>query len=372
MTDPARPFSPQIATVFGGSGFLGRAVVAALARRNFRIRVAVRRPNTAGNVQPFGFPGQIHAVQANLRSPESVERAVRLSSIVINLVGILQARGAQSFEAVHADGAKAVAAAARAVGARLIHVSALGADLASPSAYARSKAEGEILVRAATPDAVILRPSVIFGPGDSFFNRFAALARMLPVIPLAGAEARFQPLYVGDVAEAIARAVEGAVPGGRAYELGGPEVKSLRELVQYVLAATGRRRRILELPPTLARWQAAATELIDFLTLGLMPRELVLTRDQLALLGRDNVVSEAARAEGCTLEGIGIRPTAIEAIVPAYLIRFRKTGQFDIKRDAAFGSATPDDLAPRSAGPGSGFHPGQAAGPAAVGERARR
>jgi NADH dehydrogenase len=372
MTDPARPLTPQIATVFGGSGFVGRTVVAALARRNFRIRVAVRRPNTAGNVQPFGFPGQIHPVQANLRFPDSVERAVRGSSVVINLVGILQPRGKQTFEAVHAEGAKGVGEAAEAAGARMIHMSALGADPASPSVYARSKAEGEVAVWAASPHAVIFRPSVIFGPGDSFFNRFAALARMLPVMPLAGAGARFQPVYVGDVAEAIARAVTGAVAGGRIYELGGPEVRTLRELVEYVLETTGRRRRIVELPPSLARWQAGATEILDFLTLGLMPREFVLTRDQLALLERDNVVSEAAKAEGRTLEGIGIAPTAMEAIVPAYLTRFRKTGQFDVKRDAGFGSARPDDLAARSTRPGSGFHPGQGAGPAAVGERTGR
>jgi len=371
MTDPAYPLAPQIVTVFGGSGFVGRAVVAALARKNYRIRVAVRRPNTAGNVQPFGFPGQIHAVQANLRFPDSVERAVRGAAAVVNLVGILQPRGKQAFEAVHAAGARCVAEAAAAASARLIHMSALGADLASESAYARTKAEGEAAVRAAAPDAVIFRPSVIFGPGDSFFNRFASLARMLPVMPLAGAEARFQPVYVGDVAEAIARAVGGKAPGGQAYELGGPEVRTLRQLVQYVLEVTGRRRRIIELPPTLARWQAGATEILDFLTLGLMPREFVLTRDQLKLLARDNVVSEEAKAEGRTLEGIGISPTAMEAIVPAYLTRFRKTGQFDLKR-TDFPSATPDDLAARSTGPGSGFHPGQDVGTATIGERTGR
>ena len=371
MTDPARPLSPQIVTVFGGSGFLGRNVVAVLARRNFRVRVAVRRPNLAGNVQPFGFPGQIHPVQANLRYPGSVERAVRGASTVINLVGVLRPKGKQAFEAVHAEGAKRVAEAAQSTGARLIHVSALGADAASPSAYARTKAEGEAAIRAAVAEAVVFRPSVIFGPGDGFLNRFGSLARFLPVLPLAGAGTRFQPVYVGDVAEAIARAVGGEVAGGRMYELGGPEVRTLREIVEYVLAATGRRRRIVALDPRFARWQAAATEILDLLTLGLMPDELVITRDQVALLQRDNVVSEAAKAEGRTLEGLGIAPTSVEAVAPAYLVRFRRTGQFDIKRDADFGSATPDDLAARSGGPTSGFHPGEAAGPAAVGERAR-
>jgi hypothetical protein len=177
---------------------------------------------------------------------------------------------------------------------------------------------------------------------------------------------------VGDVAEAIARAVEGTVAGGRTYELGGPEVRTLREIVEHVLEVTGRRRRIVELPPAFARAQAGFTELVDFLTLGLMPREFVLTRDQLTLLARDNVVSADAKAEGRTLEGIGVAPTAMEAIVPAYLARFRKTGQFEIKRDADFGSATPDDLAARSTGPGSGFDPGQGAGPATIGEPAGR
>ncbi|HEX8166555.1 MAG TPA: complex I NDUFA9 subunit family protein [Beijerinckiaceae bacterium] len=373
MTDPAHPLSPQIVTVFGGSGFVGRNVVALLARRNFRIRVAVRRPNLAGNVQPFGFPGQIHPVQANLRYLDSVERAVRGASVVINLVGVLRADRRQTFEGVHAEGARRVAEAAAAAGARLVHVSALGADLASASAYARTKAEGEAAVRAAVPDAVIFRPSVIFGPGDGFLNRFGSLARFLPVMPLAGADTRFQPVYVGDVAAAVARAGGGAVAGGRIYELGGPEVRTLRELVGYVLAVTGRRRFVVPLSPRFARWQAWTTEMLDLVTLGLMPDELVLTRDQVALLSHDNVVSGEAKAEGRTLEALGIAPTSIEAIAPAYLTRFRKTGQFDPKRDADVigGSATPDDLAPRSAGPGSGFRPGEAAGPAAVGEHAR-
>jgi uncharacterized protein YbjT (DUF2867 family) len=372
MTDPAPPLSPQIITVFGGSGFIGRNVVAALARRNYRVRVAVRRPHLAGNVQPFGFPGQIHPVQANLRYPDSVAHAVRGASAVINLVGILQPGRKQTFEAIHAEGAKSLAQAAAAAGARVIHVSALGADLASESVYARTKAEGEVAVRAAAPEAVIFRPSVVFGPGDGLFNRFGALARMLPVMPLAGAETRFQPVYVGDVAEAIARAVDGTVPGGRTYELGGPEIRTLRQLVEYVLEVTGRRRRTIELPASIARLQAGVTEVLDWLTLGLMPREFVLTRDQLMLLKRDNMVSEEAKAEGRTLEGIGIVPTAMEAIVPSYLMRFRKTGQFDAKRDADFGSATPDDLAPRSTGPASGVYPGEGSGPASVGERPGR
>ena len=237
MTDPARPF--ELVTVFGGSGFLGEYVVNALAKRNYRIRVAVRSPNTARTPQVFGMVGQVQAVAANLRSRDQVARAVRGAGAVVNLVGILQPSGAQTFAAVQAEGAETVAEAAAAAGARLVHVSALGADLASGSAYARSKAEGEVAVKRARPDAVVLRPSLIFGPGDSFFNRFAALSRMLPVLPLAGADTRFQPVYAGDVAEAVARAVDGAVPGGRTYELGGPETRTLRELVDYMLETVG-------------------------------------------------------------------------------------------------------------------------------------
>jgi uncharacterized protein YbjT (DUF2867 family) len=343
MTDPARPF--ELVTVFGGSGFLGEYVVNALAKRNYRVRVAVRNPNTARTPQVFGMVGQVQAVAANLRSRDGVARAVRGAGAVVNLVGILQPSGSQTFAAVQAEGAATVAEAAAAAGARLVHVSALGADLASGSAYARSKAEGEVAVQRARPDAVVLRPSLIFGPGDSFFNRFAALSRMLPVLPLAGADTRFQPVYAGDVAEAVARAVDGAVAGGRTYELGGPETRTLHELVDYMLATVERKRLVLSLPPRLARIQATLLEALDLVTLGLLPNDLKLTRDQVALLQQDNVVSEAAVAEGRTLPGLGIAPTAMEAIVPSYLVRFRQRGQFD--RNAGVNSATPDDLQPR-------------------------
>jgi uncharacterized protein YbjT (DUF2867 family) len=361
MTDPARPFSPQLVTVFGGSGFLGDYVVNALAKRNYRVRVAVRRPNMAGVPQVFGMVGQVQAVQANLRFPSSVAQAVRGADAVVNLVGILQPKGAQTFEAVQSDGARTVAEAAAAVGARLIHVSALGADLASGSAYARSKAQGEVAARKACPEAVVFRPSLMFGAGDSFFNRFATLSRMLPVLPLAGAETRFQPVYAADVAEAIALAVDGAVAGGT-YELGGPEIRTLRELVAYMLEVVERKRLIVSLPPSLARLQASVMEALDLVTLGLLPDAFKLTRDQVVLLQRDNVVSEAAIKEGRTLEGIGIVPTALEGTVPSYLVRFRKRGQFE--RNAGFPSAAPDDLAPESAGAGSQFQPRRGSGPA--------
>src|SRR3954454_72480 len=365
MADPTRLFSPRLVTVFGGSGFLGRYVIRALSKRHCRVRVAVRRPNLAGHVQPIGAVGQIQAVQANLRFPATVQAAVRDAEVVVNLAGILQESGRQSFDAVQADGARAVPEAAAAVGARVIHVSAIGADPASESAYARSKAAGEAAVRQARADAVVFRPSVIFGPGDSFFNRFAGLARMLPVLPLAGADTRFQPVYAGDVSEVVGRALDGRVSGGRTYELSGPEVRTLRELVEYVLAVTERRRLVLPLPLKAAGIQALVTETLDMLTLGLLPDAFKLTRDQVLLLGRENVVSDAAKQDGRTLEALGITPTALEAIVPSYLVRFRRTGQFDTERGSAVPSNTPDLLAPRPMGPESDFHPERGTGPAA-------
>jgi NADH dehydrogenase len=364
MIGAVRTPAQQLVTVFGGSGFLGRFVVRALAKRGYRILVATRRPDLATHLQPLGMVGQIHAVQANLRHPESVAHAVAKADHVINLVGILQESGRQSFGSLQADGPRLIAQAA-APDARIVHVSAIGADAGSESLYARSKAQGEAGLMGVRPDAAVLRPSVLFGPGDGFFTRFAGLARMLPVLPLAGADTRFQPVFAGDVAEAIARIVDGAAPGGRVYELGGPEVRTLRELVQYVLEATGRRRVLLPLPWPVARAQGSALGLLDRLTLGLMPDDFVITRDQVTLLERDNVVSAEAVREGRTLEGLGIAPTAFGAIVPSYLVRFRKTGQFDLARNTV-PSETPDLMAPDSAGPESGFDPDRASGPAAV------
>ena len=309
-----------LVTVFGGSGFLGRHVVRALAKRGYRIRVAVRRPDLAGFLQPLGRVGQIHAVQANLRYPASVEAAARDADILINLVGILFERGRQRFDAVQALGAEAVALAAAAFGARLIHVSAIGADERAPAHYARSKAMGEKLVLAAVPSAVILRPSIVFGPEDDFFNKFAGLARFLPALPLiGGGHTRFQPVFAGDVAGAVAAAVEGGAKAGQIHELGGPEVKSFKELMQFMLATIGRRRLLVPIPFWLARFQANI--------LQLMPKPL-LTPDQVELLRSDIIVSAEAKREGRTLEALGVDPVAMEIIVPSYLWRFRKTGQF--------------------------------------------
>ena len=309
-----------LVTVYGGSGFLGRHVVRALARRHYRIRVAVRRPELAGHLQPLGRVGQIHAVQANIRDRASVEAAARGAHVLVNLVGILFERGRQRFETVHTVGAEQVALTAAAQGARLAHVSAIGADPQSPSAYARSKAEGERRVLAAQPAATVIRPSILFGPEDDFFNRFAALARISPALPLVGGgHTRFQPVFVGNVAAAIADAVDGTAKSGTIYELGGPDVKTFKELMQFVLRTIERKRLLLPIPFFAARLQASV--------LQFMPKPL-LTPDQVNLLQVDNVVSPQAIAERRTLQGLGIEPEPIEAIVPTYLWRFRKTGQF--------------------------------------------
>ena len=309
-----------LVTIFGGSGFLGRHVVRALARRRYRIRVAVRRPDLAVHLQPLGGVGQIHTVQANVRYARSVEAAARDSDIIINLTGILFERGRQRFESVQHVGAEGVALAAAAYGARMIHVSAIGADENSSSLYARTKALGEQAVLAAVPTATVFRPSIMFGPEDDFFNRFAGMARMSPFLPLVGGgTTRYQPVFVGDVAEAIAAAVEQKTRAGTIYELGGPDVLTFRQLMAYVLKTIGRKRLLVSLPFGLARLQAKV--------LQLLPKPL-LTPDQVELLKVDNVVSEAAKTEGRTLQGLGIEPTSIAVVVPTYLWRFRKSGQF--------------------------------------------
>jgi uncharacterized protein YbjT (DUF2867 family) len=309
-----------LVTVFGGSGFLGRHVVRALAKLGYRIRVAVRRPELAGYLQPFGRVGQIHAVQANLRYPGSVEAAARDADVVINLVGILFERGRQRFDAVQAFGAEAVALAAAAFGARMIHVSAIGADENAHSHYARSKAIGEKLVLAAVPSAVILRPSILFGPEDDFFNKFAAIARLSPALPLVGGgHTLFQPVFAGDVAGAVVAAIEGRAKDAHTYELGGPEVKSFKALMQFVLATIERKRLLVPIPFALAKFQASF--------LQLMPKPL-LTTDQVELLRRDIIVSDEAKREERTFEALGIDPVAMATVVPSYLWRFRKSGQF--------------------------------------------
>jgi NADH dehydrogenase len=317
----ARSNADTLITVYGGSGFLGRHVVRALAKRDYRIRVAVRRPELANFLQPLGRVGQIHAVQANLRNAASVDAAARDAHVVVNLVGILAEGGKQRFDRVHTYGAEQVALAANAHGARLVHVSALGTDENSPAHYARSKAAAEKLVLAAQPQAVIIRPSILFGPEDDFFNRFAALARFSPVLPLiGGGETKYQPVFVGDVATAIANAVDGKLRSGTTYELGGPEVRSFKELMQFTLATIERKRLLVPLPFFAANIKA--------MFLQFAPSPMTLTPDQVEMLKVDNIVSEAAKAEGRTLQATGIEGETIQAIVPSYLWRFRRAGQF--------------------------------------------
>jgi NADH dehydrogenase len=312
--------SNSLVTVYGGSGFLGRHVVRALAKRDYRIRVACRRPELAGHLQPLGRVGQIQPVQANLRHPGSVEAAARDADAVVNLVGILAETGRQKFDAVQRSGAELIAKAAATHGARVVQVSAIGANKDSASGYARSKAQGEEAVLAAVPSAVIMRPSIMFGPEDTFFNRFAAMARMLPALPLIGGGlTRFQPVFAGDVATAIADAVEGKATPGAIYELGGPDVLTFKQLMQFTLDTIKRKRALVPLPFPIASLMASILQFVP---------GAPLTPDQVEMLRTDNVVSDQARRDGRTLEAFEITPDSIGVIVPTYLWRFRKTGEF--------------------------------------------
>lgn len=315
--------TPKLVTVFGGSGFVGRHVVQALARRGYRVRVACRRPDLAGHVTHLGNVGQVMPVQANLRVRWSIDRAVEGADYVINLVGILAEGGRQSFDAVHSFGARAVAEAARAAGAGLTQISSIGADAGSESAYARSKAAGEAAVLETLPSATIIRPSIVFGPEDDFFNRFAAMSRIAPALPLiGGGHTKLQPVYVGDLAEVIVRSVDGALKPGAVYEIGGPQVLSFRECMEEMLETIDRKRLLLPVP-----WWAAG---IMGSVFGMLPGKLI-TSDQVVQLKSDNVVSEAAKADGRTLEGLGIKGRTVEAILPSYLWTFRPAGQFTRK-----------------------------------------
>ena len=322
MTD--RLDNQGLATVFGGSGFVGRYAVAALAKQGWRVRAAVRRPELAGFLQPSGRVGQIFPVQANVRYPQSVQRAIEGAKAVVNTVGVLTSGGRQTFRAIHVEGARAIAKAARQQGVRhLVHISAIGADRKAKSRYARSKGEGEAAVLEEFPDAIILRPSIVFGPEDEFFNRFAAMARISPLLPLiGGGRTRFQPVFVGDVAAAIAACLAGEGKSGTVYEIGGPEVLSFREILDLTQEWTGRERGYARMPVWLAKLQALLT--------SPLPNSLrPITFDQVRLLQQDNVVSEAAKAERRTLAGLGIAaPHGVAAIVPTYLERFRARGQF--------------------------------------------
>jgi NADH dehydrogenase len=326
----------RIVTVFGGSGFVGRHVVRALARDGWRVRVATRRPDLAFHLQPLGRVGQIHAVQANVRYPDSLAAALRGAEATVNLVGILAPWGKQTFASVQAEGAAAVAKAAVTAGiSNVVHLSAIGADARSASDYARTKAEGEAAILAAIPSVKIVRPSVVFGPEDEFFNRFAGMARVAPFLPLiGGGVTKLQPVYVGDVAEAVSRLLRGEGKSGTVYELGGPSVYTMRKIMEFVLATIQRKRILAPMPFNIAESLGSVTEKINTLLLGLLPADFVFTRDQVELLRHDNVVSGKAVAEGRTLAGLGLTPESVENIVPTYLYRYRKNGQFADQREA--------------------------------------
>jgi uncharacterized protein YbjT (DUF2867 family) len=310
----------KLVTVIGGSGFIGRYVVQKLADAGHRVRVAVRNPNLALFLKPLGRVGQVQLVQANLRNEASIAAAVSGADAVINLVGLLFESGNQRFDDVQRDGAiLAAKCAAKAGATAYTHMSAIGADAQGEAHYARSKGEAEAGVRAAFPAATILRPSIVFGPEDGFFNRFAAMAKWpMPVMPVVAGDTKFQPVYVLDVAEAVLRSVESTSHAGQTYELGGPRCYSFRELTQYILDEVMVKKPLIDVPMSIAKLQAKV--------LGLAPKPLV-TTDQLKLLAHDNVVSAGARS----LSDFGITPTPLEAIVPSYLARYRPKGQFSRK-----------------------------------------
>ena len=328
MTDTAAYVAETapIVTIFGGSGFVGRYVAQRMARLGWRVRVAVRRPNEALFVKPYGVVGQVVPIQANVRDDESCRRAIEGATAVVYCVGVLFSAGANTFQAVQAEGPERVARIAAQAGVkRFALVSAIGADAGSNAAYARTKAAGEAAVRRHVPGAVILRPSIVFGPEDDFFNRFAAMAKLSPALPVVSPDSRFQPVYVDDVAAAVVKACTGEAEAGATYELGGPRVATFRELLELMLRVIRRHRLIAAVPIPVAMAQGAV--LGQLARIGLKPP---ITLDQVRMLERDNVVSDGAK----TLADLGIAPTAMEAILPRYLARFRTSGQYDHMIDA--------------------------------------
>lgn len=314
-----------LVTVFGGSGFLGRYVVRSLVADGWRVRVAARRPHTANALKVIGAVGQVQLVQANLRYEDSIRRAVDGADAVVNMVAVLYEKGAQSFEALHVKGADIIARACKDAGiSNLVHISAIGADGNSASDYSRTKAEGEALMRASVPSVDILRPSIMFGPEDEFFNRFAAMTQFAPALPLiGGGQTKFQPVYVEDVASAVAKRI-GAGSAGQTYELGGPHIYSFKELMQMMLDVICRKRLLLPVPWTAANMMGAMGDLS-----GALPFVApFLTRDQVENLKVDNVVS----SDALSFEDLGITPETVEAIIPTYLEKYRKYGQFHDKR----------------------------------------
>ena len=318
----------KLVTIYGGSGFVGRYIARRMAKEGWRVRVAVRRPNDALFVKPYGVVGQVEPVACNIRDDASVRAVMKGADAVVNCVGILNGHGKNTFGAVQADGAARIARIAAEEGvASLVHLSAIGADENSASEYQQTKAAGEKAVLQAFPSAVILRPSIIFGNEDGFFNRFASMARLGPVLPVVGADTRFQPVYVD--AQAAVKGIKGeAAPG--IYELGGPDVDTFRDLMRQMLAVIHRRRLIVNVPFFVASIMGGAFDLLQAVTLGLFRNGLI-TRDQVRNLKSDNVVSPGAR----TLADLGITPTAVGAVLPEYLWRYRPAGQYAAIKDSA-------------------------------------
>ena len=320
----------KLVTIFGGSGFVGRYIARRMAAEGWRVRVAVRRPNEAMFVRPYGAVGQVEPILCNIRDDASVASAMHGVDAVVNCVGVLNELGKNAFDAVQADGAERIArlAALNDVD-RMVHISAIGADLDSDSEYARTKAQGEANVLQHMPGAVILRPSIIFGTEDQFFNRFAGMTRMSPFLPLVGADTKFQPVYVDDVAQAAVQGVLGKASAG-VYELGGPEVKSFRGLMQQMLEVIHRRRIIIGMPFLTAKIMAGVLDIVKFVSFQLFPNN-ILTRDQVRNLRRDNVVAEDAKG----FVDLGIEPATLDSILPEYLWKFRPSGQYDDIQNSA-------------------------------------
>jgi len=313
----------KLVTIYGGSGFVGRYIARRMAKEGWRVRVAVRRPNEALFVKPYGAVGQVEPVFCNIRDTESVRRAMLGADAVVNCVGILVREGRNTFSAVQADGAERIATLAAEMGVeRLVHISAIGADNESDSAYSRSKGWGELAVLKAFPKAMILRPSVIFGTEDEFFNRFAAMAKFGPLLAITNPNTKFQPVYVDDVAAAAVKGVLGEAEG--TYELGGPDVEAFDALMKRMLKVIGRKNIVVALPGFVAKTTAALGDTVQWLTGGLITNR-ILTTDQLRNLGRNNVVAKDAKG----FADLGITPTPMAAVLPDYLWRFRPHGQYE-------------------------------------------
>ena len=319
----------EMVTIFGGSGFVGRYIARRMAKAGWRVRVAVRNPNEAMFVRPYGAVGQVEAVFCNVRDDASVAAVLSGADAVVNCVGVLDESGKNTFEAVQAEAPGRIARLAKEKGiTRMVHISAIGADACAESEYSQTKAAGEAAVQDHLPSAVILRPSIIFGQEDEFFNRFAGMSRFGPVLPVVGADMKFQPVFVDDVAAAAEQAVLGTVYAG-IYELGGPEVDTFRGLMHRMLEIIRRRRLVLNIPFFVARIMAFGFSVANFLTLGLLPRAI--TADQIKNLALDNVVAEGAK----TFDDFGIQPKTMGSVLPDYLWRFRPSGQYDAIKESA-------------------------------------